>query len=210
MVVAVTDVVVPFLSFLEQLSCCVSSGFTDFRTTFDNFTSLVSVRCQIFQPIRSNTERFHWDLLCIFEALFLVSLETLALRQFAVGQFFREDDLSCGQYDRPNEAVITSRWCRSWEDRPELKLRCRGCGFAMWWLESSPDKSCESGLAFLYALDKLSTFHSHKGGWEEWQLGILWFWLPPRCLSDSTHCVTQRLHSLLRVWCSPRHPWRKT
>ena len=120
----------------------------------------------------------------------------------------RGTDLSCGQHDQPNEAVITSRWCRCWKEKPELKPRCLGCGFAIWCRESFSDRSRESGLASLYAVDMLSAFHSHKGGWQEQQLDILWFWLPPRCLSDFTHScwVGQRLHSLLRVWRSPRHP----
>ena len=50
----------------------------------------------------------------------------------------------------------------------------------MWCRESFSDRSCESGLASLYAVDKLSTFHSHKGRWWEWQLGIPWFWFPLR------------------------------
>ncbi len=70
MVAAVADVAVP--KFPVLLSCCVFSGFTDFRSTLDNFTPLVSVLRQIFQAIRVDTERFHSDLLCVFEALFLV------------------------------------------------------------------------------------------------------------------------------------------
>ena len=31
--------------------------------------------------------------------------------------------------------------------KPELKLRCLWCVFAMWYRESSSDRSCESGLA---------------------------------------------------------------
>ena len=72
-------------------------------------------------------------------------------------------DLSCGQHDRPSKSVIESR-CRWWEEKFELKLWCQGCVFAMWCWESSSGRSCESGLASLYAIDKLSTFHSHKGG----------------------------------------------
>ena len=41
MVVTVADVAVPFLIFLRSLSCRVSSGFTDFCSTFDNFTPFV-------------------------------------------------------------------------------------------------------------------------------------------------------------------------
>ena len=40
---------IAFSKFPLQLSCCISSGFTDFRSTFDNFTLLVSVLQQIFQ-----------------------------------------------------------------------------------------------------------------------------------------------------------------
>ena len=87
MVAAVADVAVHFLSFLHS---SVSSGFTDLRSTLDNFTPLVLVLRQIFQAIRCDTERFHGDLQCIFEALFLASWGALALRQFAVGQFLWE------------------------------------------------------------------------------------------------------------------------
>ena len=38
------------------------------------------------------------------------------------------------------------------------------CVFVMWCPESSSDRSYESGLASLYATDKLSMFHSHNGG----------------------------------------------
>ena len=79
-----------FSKFPMQLSCCVSSGFTDFSSMFDNFTPLVSALCQMFQTIRGDTERFHGDLQCVFEPLFLDSLGALALRQFAIEQFLRE------------------------------------------------------------------------------------------------------------------------
>ena len=36
-------------------------------------------------------------------------------------------NLSCRRHDRPNEAVIASRWCRCWEEKPVLKLRCQKC-----------------------------------------------------------------------------------
>ena len=75
----VVDVAATFL-FHAQLSCCVSSGFTDFRSTFDNFMPLVSVLCLVFQAIRGDTERFYEDLQCVFEAPFLDSLGALALR----------------------------------------------------------------------------------------------------------------------------------
>ena len=51
---------------------------------------LVSFLHQIFQAIRSDTERFHGELQCVFEALFLSSLGALPLRHFAVEQFLRE------------------------------------------------------------------------------------------------------------------------
>ena len=79
-----------FSKFPAQLSCCVSTGFTDFRSTFDNFPTLVSVLSQIFQAIRGDTERFHGDFQRVFEALFLASLGALSQRQFAVEQFLPE------------------------------------------------------------------------------------------------------------------------
>ena len=79
-----------FSKITALFSCCVSPGFIDFRFTFDNFTPLVSVLRQIFQEIWGDTERFHGDLQCIFEMLFLASMGALALRQFAVEQFLRE------------------------------------------------------------------------------------------------------------------------
>ena len=54
-----------FSKFPVQLSCCVSSGFTDFRSTFENFMSLVSVLRQIFQAIRDDTKIFPGDLQCV-------------------------------------------------------------------------------------------------------------------------------------------------
>ena len=34
-------------------------------------------------------------------------------------------DLLCAQHDQPNEALIASRWCRCWKEKPKLKLRCQ-------------------------------------------------------------------------------------
>ena len=71
-----------FSKFPLLLSCCVPFFFTDFRSTFENFTPLVSVLSQIFQTNMSGKDlksfpdnyvtmkRFHGDLLCVFEALF--------------------------------------------------------------------------------------------------------------------------------------------
>ena len=69
MVVTVADVAVPFLSFL----CSSVAAFFLASQTFDNFTPLVSVLCQIFQAIRG-----------VFEVLYLASLGALAQKQFAV------------------------------------------------------------------------------------------------------------------------------
>ena len=79
-----------FSKFHSQLIYSFFSGFTDFRSSFYNFMPLVSVLRQIFQTIRDDTERFHGDLQCVFDPLFLASLGTLALRQFAVEQFLQE------------------------------------------------------------------------------------------------------------------------
>ena len=79
-----------FSKFPVQLSCCVSFGFTDFCSMFDNFMPLVSVLCQIFQSIRADTERFQGEIQCVFEVPFLVSLGALALRMFAIKQFLQE------------------------------------------------------------------------------------------------------------------------
>ena len=76
-----------FSKFPAQLSCCISSGFTDFYSMFDNFMPLVSVLHQIFKTIRGDTKRFHRDLQCVFETLFLAYLGILALRQFTIEQF---------------------------------------------------------------------------------------------------------------------------
>ena len=80
-----------FFKFPVQLSCCISSGFTEFQSTFDNFTPLLSVLHQILQVIRGNTERFHGDLQYVFEVLFLASLGALALRQFTIEEFLWEE-----------------------------------------------------------------------------------------------------------------------
>ena len=119
-----------FSKFPAQLSCFVYSGFTDFRSTFDNFTPLHSVLRQIFQAIRGDTKSFHGDLQCVFEALFgglfgCTYSETVHRRAVSLGC----GDLSCGQHDQPNVAVIASRWCRWWEKKPEVKL---GIGMSFW------------------------------------------------------------------------------
>ena len=77
-----------FSKFPAQLSSCVSSGFIDFHSKFGNFTPLLSILRQVFRAIRVNTERFYGDLQCVFEVLSLSALGVLALRQFAVEQFF--------------------------------------------------------------------------------------------------------------------------
>ena len=68
----------------------ISFGLKDFHSTFYNFMPLVSVLHHIFQAIRCNTERFCGDLQSVIEALFLVSLGTLALKQFAIEQLLWE------------------------------------------------------------------------------------------------------------------------
>ena len=151
--------------FPVQLGYCVSSGFTNLRSMFDNFVLLVSVLHQIFQAIRGDTKRFCEDLPCLWSAFFGLLKntcpETVHRRAVSLGG----GELLCRQHDQSNEAVISSRWCRCWEEKPELKLCCLGCVFAMWCWESSSDRSHESSLASLYAVDKQSMFHSHKGGW---------------------------------------------
>ena len=90
MVTTEADLPVPFISFLRS-SVAAFLLVSDFRSTFDNFTLLLSVLRQIFLAIRGNTERFHGDLQCVFEVLFLASLGPLTLRQFVVQQFLREE-----------------------------------------------------------------------------------------------------------------------
>ena len=60
-------------------------------------------------------------------------------------------ELSCGQHDQPNEAMIASR---CWEEKPELKLRCRRYAFPMWSWESFSGWLCESGSVSLHAVDR--------------------------------------------------------
>ena len=111
-----------------QLSCCVSFGFTDFRSTSDNFMPLVSVLRQIFQAIRSDTERFHGDLQCIFEALFLASLGALALRQFAIEQLLQEVVIfHVDNMTGPMKLWLHQDGVDAWEEKPKLKLWCWGC-----------------------------------------------------------------------------------
>ena len=137
-----------FSKFLTLLSCCISSGFIDFCSTFDNFTPLASVLHQTFQAIRADTERFHGDLLCV--------LGVLALRQFTIEQFlwkaviFHADNMTCPR--------------KLWLSQDGVDARCQGCVFAIWCRDSSSDRLCESGLVSLYAVDKLSMFHNYKGG----------------------------------------------
>ena len=81
MMAAVADVAVLFLTFLRS-STAAFLLISHFRSTFDNFTPLVSVLRQIFQAIRG--EIFHGDLQCVLESLFLASFGAFALRQFAI------------------------------------------------------------------------------------------------------------------------------
>ena len=81
-----------FSKFTSQLGWCVSSGFTEFHSMFDNFTLLVSVLWQIFQAIRGDTKDF---METIIEALLLASLGTLILRQFLQGAvIFHSDNMT--------------------------------------------------------------------------------------------------------------------
>ena len=134
MVAAVADVAVPFP---VQLSCWVSSGFTYFRPTFDNFTPLVSVLRQIFLAIRGDTKRFQGDLQCVFEALFLASLGALVLKQFAVKQFLCEAVI----FHADNLTGPTKLWLH--QDGEDAGKR-------------SPNQN---------TVDTLSIFHSHEGEW---------------------------------------------
>ena len=155
-----------FSKFPTQLSYCVSSGFTDFCSMFDNFTPFVSVLHQIFQAMRGQYWKISWRLsMCLWSTFsgLLGSASPKTVRHRAVSS--GGSDLSCGQHDQPNKAVIASRWCRCWEEKVELKLWRLGCIFAMWCQESSTDRLCESGSVSLYAVDKLSMFPNHKGGW---------------------------------------------
>ena len=155
MVMAVADVVVDFLSFL----CC---SVTVFLLVSQTFTPLVSVLRQIFKAIRSDTKRFHGDLLYVFEALFLASFEHLPWDSSPYSSFFLEAVI----FYADNMTGPTKLWLhQDWEEKPELKLWYEGCVFAMWCWESFSDRLCQSGLASLYAVDKLSTFHCHKGEW---------------------------------------------
>ena len=147
-----------FAKFPTQLSCCVFSGFTDM---FDNFTPLVSVLCQIFLAIRGDTERFQRDLQYVIEVLFLAFLGVLAVNHRAVS--LGGGDLSYRQHDWPNEAMIATRWYRCWEEKPELKLWCRGMCFCHVMPRIFLRQVVWKWFSF-YAV-KLSTFHSHKGGW---------------------------------------------
>ena len=87
-----------FFKFLAQLSGCVSSAFTEFRSTFDNVTPLVSVMRHIFQAIRGDTKSFPGDLQCVLEAVFYglhgsTCPETVRLIAVSSGS----GDLPCGE-----------------------------------------------------------------------------------------------------------------
>ena len=78
-----------FSKFPAQLSCGVPSCFRDFRSTFENFTPLVSVLCRIFEAVRGDIERFHGDLRCVFDALFLASTCSETVRRRAIFSYTR-------------------------------------------------------------------------------------------------------------------------
>ena len=95
----------------------------------------------------------------------------LALRHFSIEQFLWEAVIFYADITGPTKLW----WYRCWKEKLEFKLQCQGCVFAMWYRESSSDRSCESGFASLYTVDKLSTFHSHKGVWKSNNLVYLDF-----------------------------------
>ena len=107
-----------FSKFPVQLSCYISSGFTDFSSTFDNFMPLVFVLCQLGAILKDFMETFSVSLKCSFW-----SPETVHCWAVSLGG----GDLSCW-HDQPNKTVIESR-CRCWEEKPELKLWCWGMYF---------------------------------------------------------------------------------
>ena len=170
-----------FSKFLAQLSCCIPSCFTDFHSMFENFTPLVFVLCQIFQAIRGDRKIWQRPSVCLwsaFSSLFGSACpETICCR--AVSS--EGGDLSCGQHDRPNKAVIASRWCRCWEEKSKLKLWCQRCVFAMWCHEPSLDRLCESGLASLALISRPCFTAIKEGGRNNSSV-----YLDFGCLQDAT------------------------
>ena len=153
-----------FSKFPAQLSCCVSSGFIDFCFMFDHFMSFIYL-----VPDIPGNKGLYWKisgkpsvrLWSTFSGpLGSACSETVHCRAVSLGG----GDLSCGQQDRTNNAVIATRCCRCWEREARIKtselVRCFCHVMPRVFL-----RSYESVLASLYAVDKLSTFHSHKGGW---------------------------------------------
>ena len=166
MVAAVADVAVPFLSFLRSSVAAfllVSQTFAPCLTTSRHLSlSCTRYSWQLRLIPKDFIETLTVCLCRAFSGLLVESacFKTIRCRAVSSGG----GDISCGQHDQSNKAVIASRWCRCWKEKPELKLQCQGCVFSIWCQESSSDRSCESGLASLYAIDKLSSFHSCKGG----------------------------------------------
>ena len=68
-----------FSKFPAQLSCCFSSSF---KLLLHIWQFHITCLRQMFLAIRVNSERFHGDLQCVFEALFLASLGALPLSFF--------------------------------------------------------------------------------------------------------------------------------
>ena len=113
-----------FSKFPAQLSCCMFSISQTFapRLTTSRHMSLFCATYfrQLVTIPKDFMETFSVSLKCLF---WPACSETVNRRAVSSGG----SDLSCGQHDRPNDAVIASRWCRCWEEKPELKLRCLGC-----------------------------------------------------------------------------------
>ena len=104
---------------------------------FHRLSRHVSVLRQIFRAIRGDTERFHGDLQCVFEALSLASLGALALREFVAEKFLREVLIFHVDRTWRTKLWLNQDGVDAWKRKPKLKPRCRGCAFATWRREFS-------------------------------------------------------------------------
>ena len=125
MAAAVADVAVPFLSFLYSsiaASLLASQTFSPRLTTLRHLSlSRARYSKQLGVTLKDFMETFSVSVKCFFWPPW----ERLRRRAFSS----EGGDLSYGQHDRPNEAVIASIWCRCLEEKPELKLWCLVCFF---------------------------------------------------------------------------------
>ena len=136
------------------------------------------------------------------KCFFLASLGALALRQFAIEQFLWKAVI----FHADNMTGLTKLWLH--QDGIAARKRSPSKNFGVWDVflpcdaENFPQTGCVKVVSLLYML-LISC--PHFTAIKEDGKNNSSVYLDFGYLSDSTHSsrVNQRLHQLLRVWCSP-------